>query len=96
MYAEKSTDLSPFLQVDKASGLHYLPSQRIATNPQEILGSQWMSEIILRVRGEYDMVSSMRRRCLPWRMRCCCRAVADATLLVVRWGHTPAAWWRMR
>ncbi|MDR3532674.1 MAG: polysaccharide biosynthesis tyrosine autokinase [Rhodopila sp.] len=90
MFKQKTIDFSRFVKKDESSGLHYLAARRMTSNPQEILGSQWMDELIVWARSEYDLVVLDTPPLLTVSDALHLSRVTDATLLVVRWGHTPS------
>jgi succinoglycan biosynthesis transport protein ExoP len=83
----------PQIQVDKYSGLHYIAApdlaQRRLFRSQDLFESAEMRDYILRARDRYDLiildappvpaVSDVIALC----------HLADATICLVRWGHTP-------
>jgi capsular exopolysaccharide synthesis family protein len=89
MYTENSTDLSPFVHVDEKTGLRYLANERLASNPQEVLGSQWMHEMLARAREEHELVVIDAPPLLAVSDALLLSRRTDLTLLVIRWGHTP-------
>lgn len=89
LYSQKSTDFSQFTATDDASGMHYLSTHRVTSSPQEILGSRWMVELIAWARTEYDMIVLDTPPVLTVSDALLLSQIADATVLVVRWGRTP-------
>jgi polysaccharide biosynthesis transport protein len=90
MFAENSAELSRFVIKDEASRLHYLSTRRASSNPQHILGSGWMADLISRARGEYDLILLDTPPLLAVADALLLSRLADTTLLVVRWAHTPS------
>jgi len=91
MFKEGSTELSRFVGTDEASGLKYLPTCRLAANPQEILGSQWLNDLIARARVDYDLVVMDTPPLLSVSDALLVSRITDSTILVVRWGQTAGA-----
>jgi polysaccharide biosynthesis transport protein len=89
MYAQKSLDLPRFVVTDQSSGLHYLATHEALSNPREILGSQWMTNLILRARDEYDLILLDTPPLLVVADALLLSAVIDTALLVVQWARTP-------
>jgi succinoglycan biosynthesis transport protein ExoP len=89
MFKQKSVNLASFVQTDEASGLHYLPAGRTMGSPKEILGSPWLSDLIAKASAEYDLVLVDTPPLLAVSDALLVARLAEVTLLVVRWGHTP-------
>jgi succinoglycan biosynthesis transport protein ExoP len=90
MFEEKSVELSKFVQTDESSGLHYLPTARLTFNPQELLGSTWMLDLIAQAQAEYDLVVLDTPPLLMVSDGLLLSRMADTTLLLVRSGKTPS------
>ncbi len=76
------------IQVHEASGLHVLASGAKPPNPTEILQSKITHDLILRLRGSYDMVIIDAPPLLPVADASVLAKLADGVIVVVRHGKT--------
>jgi capsular exopolysaccharide synthesis family protein len=60
-------------------------------NPSDLLGSQRMSQLITKLRGEYDLVLLDAPPVLPFADAAATAAACDGVILVVRYGRTRVA-----
>ncbi len=72
-------------------GLQVLSSGPLPPNPSELLGGQQMSELIAKLRPEFDKIIIDTPPLLPVTDAAVLSATADGVLLVVRWGKTHRA-----
>lgn len=91
MYTEKSTDIARFARRDDASGVDYLSANRMTTNLQSMLGSDWVADLIARARLDYDLVVIDTPPLLTVSDALQISKLSDMLLLVVRWGRTPGS-----
>lgn len=81
-------DLADAIQVDEASGLMLLPAGHEISSPPDLLGSEQMRNLIVRLEGEYDLVIIDSA---PVLVVSDARALArhvDAVVFVARWAST--------
>jgi polysaccharide biosynthesis transport protein len=69
-------------------GLYVLTSGQLAPNPAELLGSKAMSDLVSKVRTDFDKVIIDTPPLLPVTDAALCSAAVDGVVLVVRWGRT--------
>ena len=69
-------------------GLYVLTSGQLAPNPAELLGSKAMSDLISKVRIDFDKVIIDTPPLIPVTDAALCSAAVDGVILVVRWGRT--------
>ena len=70
----------------QTSGLHVLPSGTIPPNPSELLGSRAMSDLMERLRAEYDLVLFDAPPILPVADALITGAKSDGVVMVTRHG----------
>ena len=80
--------LDEVLQPDKVKGLDILPLTKSAYMPQDLLGSAAMSKLLEGLVERYDVVVLDCPPILAVADARTLSALADATLMVVRWGRT--------
>jgi polysaccharide biosynthesis transport protein len=80
---------SEVVQKDKVSGLDYLPAGTKVPNPQDLLGSQQMEKLLRYCAEHYDMVIVDTPPVLAVSDAAMIARIADACVLIVRWGSTP-------
>jgi capsular exopolysaccharide synthesis family protein len=71
--------------------LTILTSGPVPTNPSELLGSPQLSDLLDRMRGEYDFVVLDAPPALPVTDAVTTAAACDGVVLVARWGRTRTA-----
>jgi capsular exopolysaccharide synthesis family protein len=69
-------------------GLYVLTSGQLAPNPAELLGSKAMSDLVAKVKTDFDKVIIDTPPLLPVTDAALCSAAADGVVMVVRWGRT--------
>jgi capsular exopolysaccharide synthesis family protein len=69
--------------------LHVMPAGTAGGDPQELLASNRMSQLLSAVRARYDLVILDTPPVLPVADALVLARHADATLMVVRWEKTP-------
>ena len=69
MFTKECADVSQFVLTDQCSGLHYLSTSGMTSNPHEILGSHWISELLARARAGSKLVG-IRHAATPNGMGC--------------------------
>lgn len=83
-----SVKLEDAVQPWGTDGLHVLPSGQQPPNPAELLGSKAMSDLVSKVRTDYDKVIIDTPPLLPVTDAALASAAADGVVVVVRWGKT--------
>jgi succinoglycan biosynthesis transport protein ExoP len=68
--------------------LHLIMAGSLKSDPQELLASDRMSELLAAVRGHYDLVVLDTPPILPVADALVLASQADATLMIVRWEKT--------
>ncbi len=86
---QNRAQLEQAVVVDKATGAHFLPVAGSSTLKSELLTSRAMRELLARLRASYDLVLLETAPVLPVAETRAIAAMADATMLVVRWRKTP-------
>lgn len=81
-------DLIEAVQVDTRSSASYIPACDDARNPQELLGSDRMVELIARARARYDVVLVDTPPILVVADAAIVGRLVDHCLFFVRWGGT--------
>ncbi len=79
------------VQTHGPSGTDFIPVVTGSINPTDILSSRHMSDLIQTLRNNYDLVVIDSAPLLPVADTRSVAGLADATVLVVRWGKTPRA-----
>lgn len=85
---EPAADIHAAIQVDAVSGLHFMPSVAGTANPQDLLGSKRFRTVIDTLRTEYDLIVLDTPPVLAASDAFILSHIADATVFLVRWGHT--------
>ena len=75
--------------VDEDSGAHFLPVTDVDWVETDILTSRAMRDLLGRLRSSYDVVILEMAPVLPVAETRAIAAMADGTLLVVKWRTTP-------
>jgi capsular exopolysaccharide synthesis family protein len=88
---EGHTPLDQAVVRDVESGLNVLPTTALAQRPVDLLTSSAMRSLLARVGSAYDLVILETPPVLPVAEARALTAMADATLMIVRWRTTPAA-----
>ena len=83
-----NTKLEDAIQPWGSDGLHVLASGQLPPNPAELLGSKAMSDLVSKVRTDFDKVILDTPPLLPVTDAALASAAVDGVVLVVRWGRT--------
>lgn len=86
---DDSARLDDVIIVDEATGMHMLPSGQSEGNRAELVSSRSMRFLLARLRGNYDLVILETAPVLPIAETRALAAMADGTLMVMRWRKTP-------
>jgi capsular exopolysaccharide synthesis family protein len=82
-------DIQSAIRVEEGTGLHYIVSTSGTPNPQDLLGSNTMRAILDTLRAQYDMIVLDSPPVLAVSDALVLSHIADTTMFLVRWGHTP-------
>jgi len=88
-YFRDGADISELIQIDEASGLHFITAQGGTSNPQDLLASQQMRSFLLGLRERYDLVVIDAPPVLAVTDALVLSHLVDATLFLIRWERTP-------
>lgn len=88
-YFADGTDPSQLIQVEEQSRLHYIPVREGASNPQDLLGSQQMKNLLEGLRDQYDLIVLDAPPVLAVSDALVLSHLVDATLFLIRWEETP-------
>jgi capsular exopolysaccharide synthesis family protein len=77
------------VQIDKKSALNFITVPSGISNPQEVLASRAMAELIKSLRPDYDLIVLDAPPVGPVSDAMVLSQFVDATLFVVRWASTP-------
>jgi capsular exopolysaccharide synthesis family protein len=88
---EGHTPLDQAVVQDVESGLNVLPTTGSAQRPIDLITSSAMRSLLSRLGSTYDLVILETPPVLPVAEARALTAMADATLMIVRWRTTPAA-----
>lgn len=83
------TSLEDAIMRDEAGSLDYLPVKSGAANPPDLLGSRHMTELLARLRREYDLVIIDSAPVLPVVDSRVLSRLVDKVVFVVKWRDTP-------
>ena len=86
---EQGGDFSQLVEIDEASGLHYIPVGNFPSNPQDLLGSQTMRTLLDALRQHYDLIVLDAPPLLAVSDALVLSHLADASIFIIRWGKTP-------
>lgn len=86
-----STPLKDVIQPDPATGLDVVPLAQAEFTPRDLLGGAAMQQVLTELRSRYELVILDTAPVLPLSDTRVLSPLADAVLLVARWGRTPAA-----
>jgi succinoglycan biosynthesis transport protein ExoP len=89
LFDDAGMDFRAALQVDQPSGMHVLTAASGTANPQDLLGSNRMRELIAALRPHYDFIVLDTPPILGASDALILSHIADTTLFLVRWGQTP-------
>jgi len=81
--------IDSIIQIDEASGMHFIPAKSGTANPQDLLGSQHMRLLLEQVRSRYDLVVLDSPPILVVSDGLILSHSADTTMYIVRWEKTP-------
>jgi succinoglycan biosynthesis transport protein ExoP len=79
----------PIINIDEASGLHYIAAKSNRAEPQEMLNSTNMQFFVDGMRSKYDLILIDSPPVLPISDALILSRLADFSLFVLRGGHTP-------
>lgn len=88
LFAGRKT-VGEVINVEEETGLHYILGRAGMPNPQDLLGSQHMRDFIRSMSQHYDLVLLDSPPVLAASDALVLSRIADATVFVVRWEHTP-------
>ncbi|HTZ80026.1 MAG TPA: polysaccharide biosynthesis tyrosine autokinase [Stellaceae bacterium] len=88
-YFADGTDPAQLIQVEEQSRLHYIPVREGASNPQDLLGSQQMKNLLEGLRDQYDLIVLDAPPVLAVSDALVLSHLVDATLFLIRWEETP-------
>jgi len=83
--------LDQVVRTESASDLHYIPAGSTDADLLGLLMAESAAELLKRLRQEYDLVVLDAPPVAPMADARVVAAIADATLLCVRWHSTPRA-----
>jgi polysaccharide biosynthesis transport protein len=86
---EPSPDIDAAIQVDAASGMHFVSSAAGTSNPQDLLGSKQLQAVIQALRPRYDMIVLDTPPILAVSDALILSHLVDTSIFLVRWGQTP-------
>lgn len=86
---DETDDISGLVQMDPASGMHFVPAVGGASNPQDLLSSQHMRRFLDLARERYDLVVLDSPPVLAVSDAVVLSHIADTTIFLVRWETTP-------
>lgn len=81
--------LDAAIQVDAATGAHYLPLAKSAFTPKDVFGSAAMDRLLAELRARYDLVVLDTAPVLPVADTRVLAPKADAVIFLARWRKTP-------
>jgi succinoglycan biosynthesis transport protein ExoP len=84
-----SASIESVIQVDKGSGMHFIPAKGGTANPQDLLGSQHMRSFLEQMRSRYDFIVLDSPPVLVVSDAIILSHAADTTMYIVRWEKTP-------
>ena len=86
---EPGMDIRKVIQVDPSSGMHFITTTTGTTNPQDLLGSKHLRNIIEGLRAHYDLIVLDTPPILGVSDAFILSHIADTTMFLIRWGFTP-------
>jgi succinoglycan biosynthesis transport protein ExoP len=88
-FFDDAVDTLKLVNVDTYSGLHFIPVASGTPNPQDLLDSRQMRELIEKMRTSYDLIVLDTPPLLTLSDATVLSHLADASIFLVRWGKTP-------
>jgi polysaccharide biosynthesis transport protein len=88
-YFEGRSNLADLIHNDANSRLDYITADERTTDPQELLDSQHMRDVLAKLRSAYDCVILDAPPVLAVSDAVVLSHLADATVFIVRWEKTP-------
>jgi succinoglycan biosynthesis transport protein ExoP len=91
LFDDKSskTSKTSSINVDEASGMHFIPVASKTPNPQDLLGSKHMKALLDVMRERYDLIVLDTPPLLAVSDALVLSHYADATIFLSRWARTP-------
>src|SRR5262249_47880938 len=86
---DDTKNVDSIIEVDEASGAHYIPASGGTANPQDLLGSQHMRAFLEQMRSRYDLIVLDSPPVLAVSDAIILSHSVDTTLYVVHWERTP-------
>jgi capsular exopolysaccharide synthesis family protein len=81
--------LDQVLHLDERSGALLVAAGSGVRDPEQVLASEAMRQLVRQAAEDYDLVLLDGPPVLGGRDACVLSQIADGTVLVARWGHTP-------
>ena len=83
-----SVPIESIIQTDEKSGMDFIAAKSGTSNPQDLLGSQHMKELLEQMRSRYDLIVLDSPPVLVVSDPIILSHVADTTMYIVRWEKT--------
>ncbi|MDX2237307.1 MAG: polysaccharide biosynthesis tyrosine autokinase [Hyphomonadaceae bacterium] len=87
----RTASLNEVIQKDPGSGVDIVPLAQAEYTPRDLFGSEAMRSLIEALRVRYDVVILDTAPVMPISDTRVLSSIADAVLVVARWGRTPAS-----
>jgi exopolysaccharide transport family protein len=87
-YLAGQTSLEDVVEIDPRSGVHFITAGSRAPNPVDLLGSQEMKKLLVRLASLYDLVVLDSPPLLPVSDALVLARVVDKTIYAIRWEKT--------
>ena len=87
----RTASLNEVIQKDPGSGVEIVPLAQAEYTPRDLFGSEAMRSLIEALRVRYDVVILDTAPVMPISDTRVLASIADAVLVVARWGKTPAS-----
>ena len=88
-YFKGKSDFARLIHVDVSSRLHYITAEEGTANPQDLLGSQHMRDVLEKLRFAYDLIVLDAPPILAVSDSIVLSHLVDATLFMIQWEKTP-------
>lgn len=85
----RTATLNDVIQKDPGSGVDIVPLAQAEFTPRDLFGSDAMKSLIEALRARYDVIILDSAPVMPVSDTRVLASLADAVLMVVRWGKTP-------